>query len=118
MEKSNIFDIDFKYANVQIEKDKKYFREWLVSALHKEVGPVHDEFVRNLLQNVHKAEDHVRQEEEEKVLLEKEKLALQAHNNNLQKHADGLQQAYAEVTNSTIWKVSKPVRKILDRVKH
>lgn len=118
LEKSNIFDIDFKYANVQIEKDKKYFREWLVSALHKEVGPVHDEFVRNLLQNVHKAEDHVRQEEEEKVLLEKEKLALQAHNNNLQKHADGLQQAYAEVTNSTIWKVSKPVRKILDRVKH
>ena len=113
----DLFDIDFKYANAQIKEDRKLFRDWLASAIHEEVIPVHDEFVRELLQNMHKVEDYVHREEKITASLERENENLREHNSHLQAHADNLQNAYAEVTNSTMWKATKPVRRILDRMK-
>lgn len=115
--KRELFDIDFEYANMQIKKDEESFREWLISAINTDVEPVHNEFIRELLQNIHKEEDHVYGEKKIVSALRRENENLRVHNSNLQEHADNLQNAYAEVTNSTIWKATKPIRKILDRVK-
>lgn len=117
LSKRDIFDIDFKYANAQIKEDGKHFRDWLVSAIHEEVRPVHDELVRELLQNIHKVEDYVHREEKITASIKKENENLREHNSHLQEHVDNLQNAYAEVTNSTMWKATKPVRKVLDRMK-
>lgn len=117
LDKKDIFDINFEYANTRIKKDEECFKDWLVSAINENVSTIQDNFVRKLLQNVHKAEDRAYREAEIADSLKKENENLQVYNSNLKEYADNLQHAYMEVTNSTMWKATKPIRKILDRMK-
>lgn len=113
----DVYAIDFQYANKQRKEDEDRFREWLIAAIHTDVKPVQNVLIRELLLKERKAEESAQKDKDRIALLEQENRNLREHNVQLQKHADGWQNAYTEVTNSTIWKSTKPVRKILDRVK-
>lgn len=110
LKERELFDVDFEYANKQIKKDGRLFRDWLVSSINTDVKPIQNKFIRELLMRMHK-------DELESVLLEKNLEDLRRHNSQLEKNANELRSAYEEVTNSTIWRLTKPIRNILDRVK-
>ena len=114
LEERNLFSIDFEYANQQIQRDAVCFKEWLLQALHTEITPVHNELVREMILQLH--------EEEKKNIqihqMQQEIWNLKEQNAQIKELFDTVQEAYSVVTNSTIWKTTKPLRKFLDRMKH
>lgn len=107
----DLLTIDFEYATQQMRKDAVCFREWLLQALHTEITPVHNELVREMVLRIH-------EEEKRNIQLQKEIQNLKEQNAQFKDRADTMQEAYSVVTNSTIWKTTKPLRKFLDRMKH
>ena len=108
---SSLFSIDFEYANQQMQRDAVYFKEWLLKALHTEITPVHNELVREMVLRIHA-------EEKKNIQMQQELRNLKEQNAQLKELSDTVQEAYSVVTNSTIWKTTKPLRKFLDRMKH
>ena len=58
------------------------------------------------------------EEEKKNVQMQQEIRNLVEQNAQLKNKADIMEEAYSVVTNSTIWKTTKPLRKVLDRMKH
>ena len=94
-----------------MQGDAVCFREWLLQALHTEITPVHNELVREMILQIH-------EEEKKNVQMQQEIQNLKEQNVRLKNRADTIEEAYSVVTNSTIWKTTKPLRKILDRMKY
>lgn len=107
----SLFCTDFEYANQQIQRDAGFFKEWLLQALHIDIKPVHNEWVRDIMGRLY-------EEEKKNVQMQQEIRNLVEQNAQLKNKADIMEEAYSVVTNSTIWKTTKPLRKVLDRMKH
>lgn len=110
LQAKNIFRADYRYANQQIEKDEIYFKEWLLKAIHTDITPVHNEWVRDIMKRLYV-------EEKRNIQMQEDLERIQEQNVQLQKYAETMKEAYSVVTNSTIWKTTKPLRNVLDRMK-
>lgn len=82
-----------------------------MQSLHAEITPVHNKLVREMILQIH-------EEEKKNILMQQEIRNLEEQNAQIQELSDTVQEAYSVVTNSTIWKTTKPLRKFLDRMKH
>lgn len=117
LNEKNNFDIDYQYANAQMAKDAIYFKDWIMRALKTEVQPVHNELIRELLVQIHKKEADNQELKEKVVYLGNENENLRTQNNEIKVQIHQLNDSLSEMKNSTIWKTTKPLRCILDRLK-